>query len=278
MNDLLIIKNYILYLKRKCNLQITIHSHSSRLLLKKDFLTFNVHENPYCVYVKTCENAQLHCIKKQPQIIKKAKNGSFCGVCWAGVKEYIYPITHDDNVVGFISVSGFSNSNGNEYISAVAQKYDLNYRQLKSTYKTLKKDLPDKDYVDTLVYPLCHMLELAHIKAAQETQTGDTLIGRIIQYLKKHYMQNITSELLCKEFHCSRSTLSKIFNKELKMPLREYINEIRIEAAKGLLMYTRLDITEIAFSVGFNESYYFTTIFKKRVNMTPTQYRRKNMQ
>lgn len=274
MNDISAIKNYILYLKRECSLAVTIHSWSSHLILKKDLIAFNIHENPYCIYVKSCKAAQEHCIAKQSKIVEKCKDGSFCGVCYAGVKEYVYPILHNGNVVGFICVSGFSCENGNEYISTVAKKYDLSYDTLLATYKALKVNMPEKAYVDTLIYPLCYMFELAHIKAVSDIEQESTLICKIIHYLKKNYTLDITSETLCAEFQCSRSHLSRLFNQQMKLSIREYINSLRIESAKILLRDTKLEIADIAISVGFSEPNYFTSVFKKYVNLTPSAYRK----
>ena len=111
MNDITAIKNYILYLKKECALSVTLHSCGSRLILKKDLLGFNIHENPYCVFVKSDKSAQKHCIKKQAQVAEKCKEGSFCGICHAGVKEFVYPVFFEGKVVGFVCVSGFSCEN-----------------------------------------------------------------------------------------------------------------------------------------------------------------------
>ena len=275
MNDITAIKNYILYLKKECSLAITLHSCGSNLILKKDLLAFNIHENPYCIFIKTYKAAQEHCIEKQAKVAEKCKNGSFCGVCYAGVQEYVYPIYFDNNVVGFICVSGFLCRNGEEYVAAVAKKYDFPYNTLLTTYKSLKKEMPEKNYVDTLIYPLCHMMELAHIKAVYDSERINGFIYRVIRYIKQYYTQEITSETLCHKFHCSRSHLSRIFNEQTKMSIREYINSLRIESAKTLLRDTKLEVAEIANSIGFSEPNYFTSVFKKYTNLTPSAYRKK---
>ena len=161
-----------------------------------------------------------------------------------------------------------------EYISRVAKKYNLPLEQLKLSYNALKKDMPPKEYVDTLIYPLCHMLELAHLKADKLVQKEDTLINKVVQFIKKNYTQNLTSTILCKEFNCSRSYLSKLFNTTMHITIPEYITKLRIESAKSLLQHTNLDVSEIALSVGFNESYYFTMQFKKLVGKTPSTFRK----
>ena len=274
MNEILAIKNYILYLKNHCKLSVSIHSHTSNLLLKKELIVFNIHDNPYCICVKSCNEAYKHCCEKQIKISEKCQNGAFSGVCWAGVKEFVYPVMYEKSVIGFICVSGFASERGNEYLLAVSQKYGLPIEQLQTAYKTLKKEIPEKEYIDTLVYPLVAMLEWAHIKALATPQKEETQIRKIVLFIKKNYTQEITSETLCKEFGCSRSHLSKLFNEEMKTTLRDYITGLRVEAAKNLLLYGKLEISEIALSVGFNEAYYFTRIFKKYTGVTPLRYRK----
>ena len=274
MNYITAIKNYILYLKKECSLTVSLHSCGSLLILKKELLAFNIHENPYCIFIKSNKDAQKHCIEKQSKVAEKCREGSFCGVCYAGVKEYVYPIYFDGTVAGFVSVSGFSCENSDEYISNIAKKYDFSYNNLKATYQVLKHKMPEKSHVDTLIYPLCHMLELAHIKTTRNIEHENSFIHQIINFLKQHYTQDVTSNTLCKAFHCSRSHLSRVFNEHLKMSIREYINSLRIETAKMLLKDTKLKVEEIAMSVGFSEPNYFTLIFKKYTNLTPLSYRK----
>lgn len=274
MNDITAIKNYILYLKKECGLAVTLHSYNSNVMLKDQLLAFNIHENSYCVYVKTCKSAQQHCIARQKKIAEKCRNGSFCGVCYAGVKEYVYPVFYNEEVVGFICISGFSCENGGEYVAAVAKKYDLPYESLFSTYKSLKAVMPEKAYVDTLIYPLCSMLELAHVKAEHDIRRKNSFIYEIVRYIKANYVQDITSETLCSEFGCSRSHLSHLFNEQMKTSLREYITTLRIQSSKTLLRDTGLEIAEIGVSVGFSDPNYFTSVFKKYTHFTPSAYRR----
>jgi YesN/AraC family two-component response regulator len=171
-------------------------------------------------------------------------------------------------------VSGFACKNSNEYIKAISLKYDLSYDALHETYQSLKPEMPPKPYVDTLINPLCYMLELAHIKSSKNIRSEQSLIERITQYIRTNYTQDITSQTLCHKFNCSRSHLSRIFNEEMKTSIREHITSLRIESAKTLLRDTRLEIAEIAMAIGFSEPNYFTTIFKKHTNLTPSAYRK----
>ena len=80
MYDVTGIKNYILFLKIRCGLSITLHVRGSESLVSSsELITFNIHENPYCVYVKSFSEAQKHCIERQQRIVEKSNGGSFCG-------------------------------------------------------------------------------------------------------------------------------------------------------------------------------------------------------
>ena len=55
---------------------------------------------------------------------------------------------------------------------------------------------------------------------------------------------------------------------------REYLTELRLTDAASLLRYSELSVTEIAYSVGFCESNYFSNVFKKQYGISPKDYRK----
>lgn len=271
------IKNYIIYLKKECGLSVTLHTFGNdNIVMDSELISFNIHDNSYCIYVKTCEDAHKHCIERQLRIRERCSDGSFSGVCYAGIREFVYPIKHYDEIIGFISVSGYKTDNYREYIRAVSLKYELSEQKLISTYRSLADDLPSKERIDTLIMPLCAMLELAYIKTENSKQTAISFCDDVIRYLKKNHTRKITSSDICGHFSCSRSHLSHSFNSHTGMSIRSYINMLRVNDAKALLENSELSITDIAFSVGFDDSNYFTDVFKKSTGMSPSCYRKQN--
>ena len=87
-------------------------------------------------------------------------------------------------------------------------------------------------------------------------------------------MNPLTIEDVCKRYSCSRSHISHCFKKQTGYTFREYLTNVRLENAKSLLQYSGLTITEIAFSVGFNDSNYFSNVFKAQMGISPMKYRK----
>ena len=269
------IKNYILFLKRECGLYVTLHPHGNEsLITSSELITFNIHDNPYCVFVKSFDGVWQHCIDRQYKVRDKCKHGSFCGSCFAGVQEYVYPLTHKDECLGFISVSGYKSERAASYLQRVAKKYNIAPKDLAAAYASLKDEPPPKEQIDTLILPLCNMLELAYIKAEHNAVSEKDPIADILQYIKRYHSQSITLDDICRHFGCSRSYVSHLFKKNTGKSFREYLTELRIEDAKYLLKYSNLTVTEIALSVGFGDSTYFSNVFKAKVGTSPCAYRK----
>ena len=275
MYDITAIKNYIEYLIYFHNLSVTIHPiKRGTLISTSELMHFNIHNNPYCIYVKSCGEARKHCLLKQKDVLKKCENGSYTGVCYAGIKEYVYPFSDGNENIGFVSVGGYKVKSNECYIKKISKQYDLDIEELKKSYSLLRENMPQKNEIDILVEPICRMLELAIIKTKNECKLPHTLPQKVAAYIRENHNSNITSDNICKEFSCSRAYMSTEFNKEMGKSIREYINELRIKDAKTLLLYSELTITEIAFSVGFNDSNYFTEVFKKFIGTSPIKYRK----
>ena len=268
------IDDYILYLRRKANLRVTLHPMVAEpVIAPTALLRFNIHEPPYCIYLKTHPQAHRHCVERQGKILERCRGGSFCGTCFAGVREFVYPISGNGKLLGFISVSGYRAEHEASYLERVARDYDIPEDLLRSAYETLRPVLPPKEEIDTLLHPLCAMLELAYSqKAAPVTGAADLMV-QILWYLHIHHTERITSQELCRVFSCSRSYLAHTFKARTGQSLPEYLNALRMEDARHLLADSTLDIAEIAYAVGFEDRNYFTLQFRKATGCSPRAYR-----
>jgi len=275
--EIKIIQDYILYLIKECGLSISLHPIGDETLITcSPLMNFNIHNNAYCSYIKSLPNGHMNCLAHQKKIFNQCckKAESFCEVCYAGVSEYVFPIHDERNILSFISVSGYDCDNKEQYISSISKKFNCCPESVSNQYDKLKTDMPTKSRIETLILPLCKMLEFAYIKEAKES-TPASLNEAICRYIQRHYSIDLTTEHICKEFSCSKSYFSHNFKNYTGQTFREYLTNIRLNYAKQLLEHSDLSVTQISFSIGFNDSNYFSNIFKQKTGLSPLMYRKK---
>lgn len=101
----------------------------------------------------------------------------------------------------------------------------------------------------------------------------DEDITQIQIWLQDNYHRTILFPQLAQRFSMSTRTLNRRFKQALgKNPL-EYLQEIRIQTARDLLKTSNLSISEIADRVGYQDTSYFTALFKRKLDTTPNAYR-----
>lgn len=99
------------------------------------------------------------------------------------------------------------------------------------------------------------------------------LMRRAVDYLEKHYAEEITLNQVAEKLYVSNFYLSRMFKKELGVNFIDYLNELRIEKAKELLADAKYKTYEVAEAVGVPNSHYFSKLFRKYVGMTASEYR-----
>ena len=95
--------------------------------------------------------------------------------------------------------------------------------------------------------------------------------------MEKHITEKITTTDIARELKINRSYLSSQFKKELQMDLSEYINQLKIDEAKRLMLTTDMPLSQIANALGFSSQSHFAAVFKKIENMTPTEFQKNSL-
>lgn len=96
----------------------------------------------------------------------------------------------------------------------------------------------------------------------------------IIEYIDKHYDEELTVAALADKFFMSQSYFAHFFKSRAKKSVIQYINETRINHAKAFLEREDMSVGEIACQVGFGDINYFSRKFKAATGITPTEYRK----
>ena len=97
-------------------------------------------------------------------------------------------------------------------------------------------------------------------------------LHNILEYIDLHYTDNLSMDMVSEATNISSSYIYKIIKENLDQTFVEYITDKRLQAACKLLKSNAL-VKDVAVDVGFNNSKYFTHVFKKHFGMTPCQYK-----
>lgn len=103
----------------------------------------------------------------------------------------------------------------------------------------------------------------------------DDQIRKAQEFIEKNYQERITVEQLVSMLALSRRNFERRFKKATSNTVVEYIQRVKIEAAKKGLETSRKNVTELMYDVGYSDTKAFRTVFKKITGKSPIDYRNK---
>ena len=106
----------------------------------------------------------------------------------------------------------------------------------------------------------------------------ELLMERIMKVVNKHLSDSdFNVETLTSEVGISRAQLHRKMKEMTGLPVSEFIRNIRLEQAVRLLEEQKINVTQVAYTVGFSNLAHFSTVFRKQFGVSPTEYmERKN--
>ena len=114
------------------------------------------------------------------------------------------------------------------------------------------------------------------VRTARLTDTaGDAMADRLIQYLRKHYRENLTVEQIAAYFNYHAGHINRVMRRSTGTTIHNYLVRCRMDAAKTLLLSTDMTVSQVAEEVGIESEAYFCNSFKKLTGITPKEYRRR---
>lgn len=123
----------------------------------------------------------------------------------------------------------------------------------------------------TMCYDFCNQMN-----TIRKSKILSKPIVLCIDYIYSHIHYKITIKELAEYLKISESYLSKLFHKEMGIPLSQYILNLKIEKAKNLLKYSDYNIVTIANYLSFSTQSHFIQVFQKKTGLTPHKYRAQN--
>lgn len=156
-------------------------------------------------------------------------------------------------------------------------------RKLCEAIRTQLEDQPDaywpcrsRSYFLELLFLLLQLYLDAPGREESELPVSQDDSHPVILYLLNHYHQKITLDQLAKEFGTNRNSLNLEFKTQTDCSVIEYLLRLRVRIACQLLKDTSLPITEVAERVGYVDVTHFGRIFRRRMQLSPSAYRKRH--
>lgn len=103
----------------------------------------------------------------------------------------------------------------------------------------------------------------------------DQEIRKAQEFIEQHFQDKISVDTLASMFAMGRRNLERRFKKATSNTVTEYIQRVKIEAAKMSLESTRENVNEVMYKVGYTDHKAFRAVFKRITGLSPAQYRNK---
>ena len=123
---------------------------------------------------------------------------------------------------------------------------------------------------------LQYRMVIDYSEKVEKLKYGDApskLVSDVLNYIRHHLSEAITTEDIANSLYMSRSYLSVKFKEETGENLFSFITKVKIDEAKRLLRYSDKSLTSIALYLGFSSQSHFTRVFKTQTTLTPNEYR-----
>lgn len=121
-----------------------------------------------------------------------------------------------------------------------------------------------------------HYIDDIFLFSNQEPKSQDHLVFEIVEYLKENLQNKHSLDELAFKYNISKQWLIWRFKKETNTTPMHFLNTLRLQKAKELILNQQISFGQIATICGFENQYYFSNAFKKAFGVSPSQWR-KNM-
>jgi transcriptional regulator GlxA family with amidase domain len=112
-------------------------------------------------------------------------------------------------------------------------------------------------------------------RLAPTRQVEDAIIARCQIWIAEHYDEPNPVRAMVRLSGLAERTFKRRFQQATGMPPLEYVHTVRLEEAKQMLETSDLPVEAVAHEVGYEDAAFFGRLFRRRVNLTPAQYRRR---
>ena len=159
-------------------------------------------------------------------------------------------------------------------LGSLTKKYDIETKDIQKTIWNCQQSIWELNSQSKVLENLLQLAQLIIEKVhLARFSNGKLIVDSVRNYLDQHYASEISLTLLSELFHINSAHLSETFKNYVGQNFSDYLVKLRMDKAQQFLRDKQLKIIDVANLVGFSNSGYFSTVFKKHVGQTPVEFR-----
>lgn len=181
--------------------------------------------------------------------------------------KFLQPFTDKINFCTCLTLSTVNNHGIFPFLDIIANEYH--------DIKPLSLFIIQNTLASLIVY-IARIYDLTTFEDEEKKiTTKANLIEHVKTTIENNYSQQLSLNMIAKQYYVNPSYLSHCFKKKVGISLTDFLIATRINQAKLLLLDTEELVIDIASSCGFNTIAHFNTCFKRSEHITPTEFRNK---
>jgi two-component system response regulator YesN len=224
-----------------------------------DVNTLEISENE-AIYMNQYEEKLIYAIKSGQKNMIQTAAGSFVNEL-----RNLHAITLNHIDIWFNELQMIHSKYFKEYESAV----QVDFKLLSYLMIDDQGNIKIEEWLNKLEESF---ILLGHVLSKDQDEK-ENITYKIVDFIKKHYHEELTLQDISEHFYLSREYISRKFKQDIGENLFSFITNVRVEKACSLLRDTDLKILDIAKMVGFDNEKYFSKVFKKSTGYPPTKFR-----
>ena len=255
-----------------------------------EYITEKTNYSEFCKVFRKNSTLSLFCEKCDLKALNKVllSRTPYIYKCHSGLIDVIIPILYEGEIIGAFLIGQFLLENNQEFELEKILKENIgkniDLKLLQEKYKELTVISLEKleSIIRIVTYSTYYIadciknkkwLEMKNTVSKVKIELSNSKIAPIIKYINEHINENVSLSLGANLCNMSQSQFSRTFKKETGKTFKEYILLKKIEQAKFYIKTTDKSFSEISDFLGFEDSSYFTKLFKKYEGITPKEYK-----
>ena len=239
------------------------------------------HQNRFCALLAKQNKACAACLRTQHELASKAQEQPHTVKCSVGLCESAVPLRVGENLIGFLRTGEvLLHAPTKQQFGRVAQQckewgVTADAKELRAAYFQTRV-LSPKQYesvVQLLRVFAQHLSMVAHQVVFRTEHSEAPNITKARDFIAANYVEDLSLAMVAKAAHMSTFYFCKQFKKATGVTFTNYLNRVRVEKAKEMLLNPHARVSEVAFDVGFQSLTHFNRVFRSLTGESPTAYR-----